>query len=129
MIDWDERPELNITPLVDIMLVLLAILMITTPAVVYKEEILLPQGSATSRAMENKLLEIRMDISKRIYVEDKTYDYSSFPDEIKLIASRYSKDSNVYIRADKSLAYQDVIFLLKSIKSAGFSKVALVTTN
>lgn len=45
MFDFDEKPELNITPLVDIMLVLLAILMVTTPAVIYEENILLPIGS------------------------------------------------------------------------------------
>ena len=44
-IDWDEKPELNITPLVDIMLVLLAILMVTTPAIIYKENIKLPTGT------------------------------------------------------------------------------------
>ena len=41
--NWDETPELNITPLVDIMLVLLAILMVTAPVIVYQEEIALPQ--------------------------------------------------------------------------------------
>ncbi len=48
MLDWDDAPELNITPLVDIMLVLLAILMVTTPAMVYQEKIVLPDGSKSS---------------------------------------------------------------------------------
>lgn len=129
MIDWEEKPELNITPLVDIMLVLLAILMVTTPAVTYKEQIMLPQGSKSSRLAEDKKLEIRMDIHKKIYIDQKTYDYATFADSLNLIANRYSKDVNVYVRADKNLAYQEVIYLLKSIKEAGFSKVALVTTN
>ncbi len=129
MIDWDEKPELNITPLVDIMLVLLAILMVTTPAVTYKEQIFLPKGSKTSSIAEEKKLEIRMDINRKIYIKNQVYDYAAFADSFNLISNNYSKDTNVYIRADKKLSYQDVIYLLKSVKEAGFSKVALVTTN
>ena len=45
MFDWDEEPTLNITPLVDVMLVLLSILMVTAPTMVYQEMVQLPQGS------------------------------------------------------------------------------------
>ena len=90
---------------------------------------MLPQGSKSSRLVEEKKLEIRMDINKKIYIKDQVYDYASFADSLNLIANRYNKDTNVYIRADKKLAYQEVIYLLKSIKEAGFSKVALITTN
>ncbi|MCE3037852.1 biopolymer transporter ExbD [Helicobacter anatolicus] len=127
--DWDEKPELNITPLVDIMLVLLAILMVTTPTVVYKEQILLPQGTKKTKVGNDKKIEVRMDIDRNIYVDKDVYTLSNFPDNLNLLANRYDKSSNVYIRADKNLQYQDVIFLLKSIKEAGFSKVSLVTTN
>ncbi|MCE3036514.1 biopolymer transporter ExbD [Helicobacter sp. faydin-H20] len=127
--DWDEKPELNITPLVDIMLVLLAILMVTTPTVIYKEQILLPQGTKKTKVGNDKKIEVRMDINRNIYVDKDVYTLSNFPDNLNLLASRYDKSSSVYIRADKNLQYQDVIFLLKSIKEAGFSKVSLVTTN
>ncbi|CBG39700.1 biopolymer transporter ExbD [Helicobacter mustelae] len=127
--DWEEKPELNITPLVDIMLVLLAILMVTTPTVVYKEQITLPQGSKQSRVGPDDKLEVRMDIHKRIYIGKDIFDLATFPDNFNLLAGRYNKSSNVYIRADKKLQYQDIIFLLKSVKEAGFSKVSLVTTN
>ncbi len=127
--DWDEKPELNITPLVDIMLVLLAILMVTTPAITYKEDITLPQGSKTSRVSQKDKLEIRMDARKKIYIKNEVYEYNTFPDSLNLLANRYAKTTNIYVRADKKLAYQDVIYLLKSIKEAGFSKVSLVTTN
>ena len=56
MINIDETPELNITPLVDIMLVLLAILMVTTPTIVYEEQILLPDGSKTKTSSAQKLI-------------------------------------------------------------------------
>ncbi|RDU74666.1 biopolymer transporter ExbD [Helicobacter anseris] len=128
-IDWEEKPELNITPLVDIMLVLLAILMVTTPAVIYKEEISLPQGSKSSKVSQDEKLEVRMDLDKKIYIKNDVYEYNTFPDSLNLLASRYDKNMSIYIRADKRLAYQDVIYLLKSIKEAGFHKVSLVTTN
>ena len=129
LIDWDEKPELNITPLVDIMLVLLAILMVTTPAVTYKEDITLPKGSKSAKVSQDDKLEVRMDLNKKIYIKNEVYEYNTFPDSLNLLAKRYAKTTSVYIRADKRLPYQDVIYLLKSIKEAGFSKVSLVTTN
>lgn len=124
---WDEKPELNITPLVDIMLVLLAILMVTTPTITYKEDITLPKGSKTQKAAEQKSLEIRMDAHKKIYIKNHEYDYNSFPDSFNLLAKQYDKNTNVYIKADKNLSYENIVYLLKTIKEAGFLKVSLVT--
>ncbi|PAF52727.1 biopolymer transporter ExbD [Helicobacter sp. 13S00477-4] len=125
--DWDDKPELNITPLVDIMLVLLAILMITTPTITYREDITLPKGSKTFKASQDKILEIRMDSKKKIYIKNSTYDYNSFPDTFNLLSRQYDKNINVYIKADKNLTYDNIIYLLKSVKEAGFLKVSLVT--
>ena len=52
--DWDENPDLNITPLVDIMLVLLAILMVVVPTIVYKEDITLAKGSKTQKEITQR---------------------------------------------------------------------------
>ncbi|PAF48438.1 biopolymer transporter ExbD [Helicobacter sp. 12S02634-8] len=125
--DWDEKPELNITPLVDIMLVLLAILMVTTPTITYQENITLPKGSKTLKASQEKVLEVRMDAKKKIYIKNNVYDYNSFPDSFNLLAKEYDKNTSVHIRADKNLTYENIVYLLKSIKEAGFSKVSLVT--
>ncbi|PAF53468.1 biopolymer transporter ExbD [Helicobacter sp. 13S00482-2] len=127
--DWNEKPELNITPLVDIMLVLLAILMVTTPTINYQEQITLPKGSKTTKADQERSLEIRMDAKKKIYVKNTTYDYNSFPDSLNLLAKQYDKNTSVYIRADKNLRYDNIVYLLKSIKEAGFLKVSLVTSD
>ena len=62
--NWDETPDLNITPLVDIMLVLLAILMVTAPVIVYEEEISLPKGSKSSKAVEDAKIEIRVTLKE-----------------------------------------------------------------
>ena len=128
MINLDETPELNITPLVDIMLVLLAILMVTTPTIVYDEQILLPDGSKTkASSAPKKDLTVIVDATKKVRIDQSTMDLRELPDNIVLIGARYDKNSPVYIKADKSLIYDDVMFVLKSVKNAGFTKVALQT--
>jgi len=67
--DWDDKPDLNITPLVDVMLVLLAILMITAPVVVYEEKIRLPLGSISTQVNIDAVIEIRIDINRNIYLK------------------------------------------------------------
>lgn len=125
--NWDETPDLNITPLVDIMLVLLAILMVTAPVIVYEEEISLPKGSKSSKAVEDAKIEIRVDTQRVIYIKENTYNFGNFSDNFVLFSNGYDKKTQVYIRADKNLRYDDVIFILKSVKEAGFQRVSLVT--
>ena len=125
---WEDKPELNITPLVDIMLVLLAILMVTTPTIVYQEDITLPKGSKSAKKTQNNMLEIRIDKRKKIYIKNNTYEYKMFPDSFNLLAKQYSKkDTSIFIRADKDLSYESVIYILKSVKEEGFNKISLVT--
>ena len=128
MINFDENPELNITPLVDIMLVLLAILMVTTPAIVYEEQISLPDGSKSKvLSQEIKSLTVRIDAQRQVYIDQSKISLSELGDNLILISKKYDKNSPVYIKADKRLIYDDVMFVLKSMKNAGFSKVALET--
>ncbi|WP_096023471.1 biopolymer transporter ExbD [Campylobacter lanienae] len=128
MINFDENPELNITPLVDIMLVLLAILMVTTPAIIYEEQITLPDGSKSKvLSQEIKSLTVRIDAQRQVYIDQSKISLNELGDNLILISKKYDKNSPVYIKADKRLIYDDVMFLLKSMKNAGFSKVALET--
>ena len=126
-IDLGENPELNITPLVDIMLVLLAILMVTAPTVVYEEQINIPQGSKTKTVEKIPDLEVRIDKEKNIYIKNDKYDFKSFPDSFSLFSQNVNKKTPVYIKADEALSYGDVMYILKSIKDSGFSKVSLIT--
>lgn len=127
--DWDEKPELNITPLVDIMLVLLAILMVTAPTITYQEDITLPKGSKSKKLAKDSMLEIRISADRKIYVRDKIYDFQHFADSFVLFSKNFDKDTNVFIRADKNLKYEDVIYILKTTKESGFLKVSLVTSS
>ncbi|WP_276883529.1 ExbD/TolR family protein [Campylobacter cuniculorum] len=124
----DEKPELNITPLVDIMLVLLAILMVTAPSITYEEKINLPQGSQkTSSSPTLKSLIVSINANKEIFINQDKFDFLSFADNLAQKKSQFNLDDPVFIRADKNLKYDDVIFVLRNIKNLGFNKVALQT--
>ena len=127
MFSWDDDPELNITPLVDVMLVLMAILMITAPTINYEEQITLPQGTHSKVKDKNPTIMIRMDKEQKIYLDKDTYTLKDFADNFMLKSKKYNFKSDVFIRADENLAYKDVMFLLKSVKEVGFSKVSLIT--
>ena len=127
MFSWDENPDLNITPFVDVMLVLMAILMITAPTITYQEKIILPQGSKRSPIKHSKTLTIRMDKALNIYIGRDRFNLRDFPDTFTLKSAKLPKDIDIYIRADERVKYKYVIYLLKSIKDAGFERVSLLT--
>jgi biopolymer transport protein ExbD len=125
--DYNEKPELNITPLVDVMLVLLAILMITAPVIEYEENINLPKGSHSSKVSQIKKINILMTKSGKVLINKKEIKYINFADSFVLFAEDKNRDIPVHIRADKNLKYDKIIFILKTIKETGFLKVALIT--
>jgi biopolymer transport protein ExbD len=125
--DWNEKPELNITPLVDVMLVLLAILMLITPNIVYNELIKLPQGSAQQELSKAPPISIVVYKNKHITVNGNNFQFDSFADNFLRFAQNLSKKSTVTISADRSLGYGDVMKVLASVKRAGFSEVSLAT--
>lgn len=127
MFPWDESPDLNITPLVDVMLVLMAILMVTAPTITFQEQIDLPQGSKTVQVIKPKTLTIRMDKKQNIYLNKDSYTLDTFADDFVNQSAKFDKKSEVYIRADETLQYKNVMYLLKSVKAAGFEKVSLIT--
>ncbi len=127
MFDWEEKPELNITPLVDVMLVLLAILMVATPAIVYQEDINLPQGSKTKAYKKQKSINIKIDAKREIFIGKQRFDFKNFADSFILYANTIDRKTPIYISADKGLSYGDVMYVLKTIKEAGFTKVSLIT--
>ena len=128
MINYDENPELNITPLVDIMLVLLAILMVAMPALIYEEKIIVPQGTQSkSKPMDKKALTIRITLDRKVYIDNDIFELSALADRLVLLQSQYSTDSQVYLKADENLRYGDVMSVLRSLKLAQYNNVALET--
>ncbi len=128
MYDYDKKPDLNITPLVDVMLVLLAILMVTAPVLEYEENINLPKGSKSVKLQENNKIDILVNAEKIINInKNSKYKFTNFSDNFVLFAKDKDRNTPVHIRADKNLRYEDVVYILKTVKEAGFFKVALIT--
>lgn len=125
--DWDDKPELNITPLVDVMLVLLAILMVIAPNIIFEENIKLPQGSTTQQLSKIPPVHISIDREKNIKINKDTYLFNAFMDNFLLYSSKLDKKATVLISADKSLDYGLVMSILAAVKQAGFSEVSLAT--
>ena len=125
--DWEEKPELNITPLVDVMLVLLAILMVIAPNIVYEELIKLPQGSV-SKQLE-KIPPVHISINKNLVlkVNKDIFDINSFDDNFYKYSRKLNLKATVLISADKSLDYGLVMGILGAVKQSGFSEVSLAT--
>jgi len=127
LFDYNQKPELNITPLVDVMLVLLAILMVTAPVLEYEEKINLPKGSKTAKVSQVKNINILVSKDRIISVNKAKHKFINFADSFILFAKDKDRNIPIHIRADQLLKYKDIIFVLKTVKEAGFYKVSLVT--
>ena len=127
MFDFNQKPDLNITPLVDIMLVLLAILMVTAPVIEFEEPINLPTGSKSQQSQDVAKIDIIITKDRSVTLNKNKVEISNFADSFLLFSKWKDQNTPIHIRADKSLKYDDIIYVLKSVKEAGFFKVALVT--
>ncbi|MEA3331459.1 MAG: biopolymer transporter ExbD [Campylobacterota bacterium] len=125
--DWDDKPELNITPLVDVMLVLLAILMVIAPNIVFEESIKLPQGSTSQQLSKIPPVHITVDREMNVKINKDNYSLHEFMDNFFLYSKKLDLKATVLISADKSLDYGVVMSVLAAVKQAGFSEVSLAT--
>jgi len=125
--DWDDKPELNITPLVDVMLVLLAILMVIAPNIIYEENIKLPQGSTSEQLSKIPPVHITIDKDLTLKVNKEVYLLNNFIENFYQKAKTFNKKASVLISADKSLDYGVVMSVLAAVKQAGFTEVSLAT--
>ena len=127
--DDDEvyRPmaEINVTPMVDVMLVLLIIFMVAAPLMVQGVPLDLPRTSATKLAKVRKPMVVSLAPDGALYIRDERVERSNLVN--RLIALRHDEgDSVVYVRADRKIPYGDVMEVMNLLRAAGFLKVALV---
>jgi biopolymer transport protein TolR len=117
--------EINVTPLVDVMLVLLIIFMISAPLMQSGVSLELPTGSENLAQNENFIL-LSLDAEGKHYLND---DYLQPELVIEKVAAQVaaSADKTVYLRGDQSLTYGTVMGLLNELKEAGIAEVSLVT--
>ena len=127
MFDFNQKPDLNITPWVDIMLVLLAILMVTAPVIEFEEPINLPTGSKSQQSQDVAKIDIIITKDRIVTLNKNKVEISNFADNFLLFSKGKDQNTPIHIRADKSLKYDDIVYVLKSVKEDGFFKVALLT--
>jgi len=125
--DWEDKPELNITPLVDVMLVLLAILMVIAPNIIFEENIKLPQGSVSQQLSKIPPVHITIDKDMTLKVNKEVYLVNNFVENFYKKSSSFDTKATVLISADKSLDYGIVMSVLAAVKQAGFTEVSLAT--
>ncbi len=118
--------EINVTPFVDVMLVLLIIFMVTAPLLTAGIKINLPESASVLKNEKNDPVTVSMNSKGEIYIQKKKMS----PNDLvkKLIALRgQNKDLKIYIKGDKNLNYGKIMDLMSFINKSGFKKVALVT--
>jgi biopolymer transport protein TolR len=118
--------QINVTPLVDVMLVLLVIFMVTAPIIQQGVEVTLPKVKA--QALPGKEEQFVVSITKpgEIYLNDTKLSAADLTDKLKAI-SQERPDRQVFIRADDQVPYGEVIRTMAAIKAAGIENVGMVT--
>ena len=123
-----KKPDLNITPFVDIMLVLLAILMVSVTTSTYQEKnVNLPNGSRTSKAMKKATINITIKKNGIILVNHTKYDINNFLVNFNLEYGNYDKNSLIYIAGDKEIKYKTFMKIYSSVVKLGFTQIGLLT--
>ena len=123
-----KKPELNITPFVDIMLVLLAILMVSVTVSTYQEKsVNLPEGSKTTPAVKKATIKIVITKDNKVYVNSKELPLNNFLESFNLNFSKYNKNSLVYIAADKNIKYSTFMKVYSAVVKSGFTQIGLLT--
>lgn len=120
--------DIDVTPFVDVMLVLLIIFMITSPMLINGVDVNLPEAQAKSINTEAKPLTISIDKERHIFIEDATVEIGQLCDKLKLIMEQ-KNSAKVFIRGDKDVDYGLVLQVFANIKQAGFDDVGLITNS
>ena len=118
--------DINVTPLVDVILVLLIIFMIAAPVVLQGLETDLPKAVVSDLEIESDQVVVSLTIDKLLYINNDPVNRDDFARELK--RSMDGKESQfVYIRADRSLSWGEVVRVIEMIKDAGIPNLGIVT--
>jgi len=118
--------EINVTPLVDVMLVLLIIFMVTAPMMVQGLDVALPQ--VTAKALETKEEQLMITVNKdqQVFINDFQVTVDTLQDKLaKILQGRTNPE--VYLKADRDVPYGVVAQVMAQIKDAGVDKLGMVT--
>lgn len=118
--------EINVTPLVDVMLVLLVIFMVTSPMLVTGVQVDLPNTKASALSGQDEPLAISIDKFGNIHVQEMTVKIEELPNKLNAVLNE-KKETRIFVRADKSIEYGKVMEVFGAVKNSGFKNIALVT--
>ena len=123
-----HRPvsNINVTPMVDVMLVLLIVFMVTAPLLTVGVPVNLPKVEANSLDAQREPLEISINSDNEIFIGDDAIQFQDLINKVKAIAGNNS-DIRIFLRADSAIDYGEVMKVLGALNTSGFLKIALVT--
>jgi biopolymer transport protein TolR len=118
--------DINVTPFVDVMLVLLIIFMVTAPMMMQGVDVTLPEATAKPLVAQKENLVITVDEKQQVHINDFTVEMDYLSDKLsKILENR--EDRDVYLRADTNVPYGAVVKVMAAIKAAGVTKLGMVT--
>ena len=118
--------EINVTPFVDVMLVLLIIFMVTAPFLTVGVQVDLPESSADSLPDEQEPLTLSINSKGEIFIQESQVEFDKIVAKILAIAKNRT-DTRIYVRGDKTINYGRVLEIMGMLSGSGFSKVALIS--
>ena len=118
--------EINVTPMVDVMLVLLIVFMVTAPLLTVGVQIDLPKTKAKILQDQDEPLAITIDAQGQVYLQDTEIDIEGLVPRLRAITDN-NPDVRIFVRGDASVNYGRVMEVMGTVNVAGYKKVALVT--
>jgi biopolymer transport protein TolR len=120
--------DINVTPMVDVMLVLLIIFMVSAPLLTVGVPLDLPQTQAKSLDQDKNPLTLSVSLKGQVYLNDTEISLDELVPKLKAITeSRGGMDERIFVRGDKKVEYGTVMKVMGRLSAAGFRRVALVT--
>lgn len=118
--------EINVTPLVDVMLVLLIIFMITSPMLVSGVNVDLPETNSSPISGQDEPLVVTINNKGEVFLLETPIERKHLTDKLVNI-TKEKKDTRIFVRGDKNVSYGEVVEIVSEIHAAGFSRVALIS--
>ena len=120
--------EINVTPFVDVMLVLLIVFMVTAPLLTVGIKVDLPKVKATALTDIKDPIEITVKLDGEVYIGESKVEVENLIPRLNAITEQ-NTEARIYIRGDRVVAYWRIMEIMSIINSAGYIKVALITQN
>jgi biopolymer transport protein TolR len=118
--------QINVVPLVDVMLVLLVIFMVTAPILQQGVSVQLPQAKAGALSGEEEQLVVTIDKKGAVYLNDNAINIDQLGPKLEAVV-RLKPDKQVFLRADRSVPYGEVVRVMAAVKSAGVQGLGMIT--